>query len=135
VGFLIDDIDFSAIGAVATLFDVERIEVLRGPQGTRYGANALGGLVCVRSAAPPEPLCADFELTGGNDGTRAYGAALGGPLGGRAGYRVALHRHESNGFRDDVYLGRADTYGRGQLAVRGKLKSDVGARVGREATA
>jgi len=135
VGFLIDDIDFSAIGAVATLFDVERIEVLRGPQGTRYGANALGGLVYVRSAEPPETLSADFELTGGNDGTRAYGAALGGPLGGRAGYRVSLHRYESNGFRDNVYLGRDDTYGRDELALRGKLKFDVGERVGIEATA
>src|SRR5690606_38103930 len=44
IGFLIDDVDFSGIGAVGTLFDIERVEVLRGPQGTRYGANALGGL-------------------------------------------------------------------------------------------
>ena len=45
VGFLIDDIDFSGIGTVATLYDMQRVEVLRGPQGSRYGANALGGLV------------------------------------------------------------------------------------------
>src|SRR6202035_5033939 len=41
VGFLIDDIDFSGLGSAATLFDVDHIEVLHGPQGTLYGANAL----------------------------------------------------------------------------------------------
>ncbi|MCH7570589.1 MAG: TonB-dependent receptor plug domain-containing protein, partial [Deltaproteobacteria bacterium] len=40
VGFLVDDIDFSGIGTIATLFDIDHIEVLRGPQSIRYGANA-----------------------------------------------------------------------------------------------
>ena len=57
VGFLIDDIDFSGIGTIATTFDVQRIEVLRGPQGTRYGANALAGLVYVQSTLPPAVSC------------------------------------------------------------------------------
>ena len=52
VGFLIDDIDFSGLGMAATLFDVDHIEVLHGPQGTLYGANALAGLIYVKSAAP-----------------------------------------------------------------------------------
>ena len=54
VGFLIDDIDYSGIGSIATLFDIEQIEVLRGPQSGRYGANALAGLIYMRSATPTE---------------------------------------------------------------------------------
>lgn len=135
VGFLIDDIDFSSMGAVATLFDVEQVEVLRGPQGTRYGANALGGLVYVRSAAPPDTFSADFELTGGNDETAGYGVAVGGPIGRSAGFRASVHGYQSDGFRDNVYLGRDDTYNRDELTARTKFTFSPGERVDIEATA
>jgi iron complex outermembrane recepter protein len=121
IGFIVDDIDFSGLGSIATLFDIDRVEVLRGPQGTRYGANALGGLVYMRSQSPPADLAADFEATTGNDGTRALGAAVGGPVSDALRYRASIHSYENDGFRDNVFLGRDDTYGRDELTARGKL--------------
>ncbi|MDP4788667.1 MAG: TonB-dependent receptor plug domain-containing protein, partial [Haliea sp.] len=50
VGLLIDGIDFSGLGTLGTVFDVAQVEVLRGPQGTLHGANALAGLINIRSA-------------------------------------------------------------------------------------
>jgi outer membrane receptor protein involved in Fe transport len=121
IGFIVDDIDFSGLGSVGTLFDIDRVEVLRGPQGTRYGANALGGLVYMRSQAPSTKLSADVEATAGSDGTDALGAAIGGPIGDTLGFRTSLQTYENNGFRDNVFLGRDDTYGRDELTARGKL--------------
>jgi len=121
IGFIIDDIDFSGLGSVGTLFDIDRVEVLRGPQGTRYGANALGGLVYMRSQSPSDVLSADVEATAGSDGTDGLGAAFGGPIGDELGFRVSAQTYQNNGFRDNVFLGRDDTYGRDELTARGKL--------------
>jgi outer membrane receptor protein involved in Fe transport len=124
VGFLIDDIDFSGIGTIATTFDIERIEVLRGPQGTRYGANALAGLVYVQSATPAPEYEGRVQLTVGDDDTVAGGVALGGPLATDESllFRVSAHHHESNGFRDNAFLGRDDSNGRDETTLRGRLR-------------
>src|ERR1700720_3394172 len=62
VGFLIDDIDFSGLGTAGTLYDIDHVDVLRGPQATRYGANALAGLIYVKSADPADTLGGRAEL-------------------------------------------------------------------------
>lgn len=123
VGFLIDDIDFSGIGTIATLFDVRQIEVLRGPQGTRYGANALAGLVYVQSAEPSDEWSANVRLGVAEDDALSGGIAVGGPLSssGDTGFRLSAHHYQSNGFRRNAYLGRDDTNGRRETTVRGKL--------------
>ena len=86
IGFIVDDIDFSGLGSIATLFDIDRVEVLRGPQGTRYGANALGGLVYMRSQAPPADLAARLR---GDDRQRRDAARSAPPSAGRSATRSA----------------------------------------------
>ncbi len=130
VGFLIDDIDFSGIGTVATLFDVQRVEVLRGPQGSRYGANALAGLVYLQSTVPTAQRDGRAEVMVAGDDAWSAGLALGGSMsdGDTALYRLSAHHHSSDGFRDNPYLGRDDTNGRDEWALRGRVRllpSDV----------
>ncbi len=124
VGFLIDDIDFSGIGTIATLFDIQQVEILRGPQGSRYGANALGGLVYVQSVAPGEEFEGRVKMDAGTDGLFSAGIAFGGPLDadGSLAYRLSAHYFEGNGFRDNAYLGRDDTNGRQETTLRGRLR-------------
>jgi len=128
VGFLIDDIDFSGIGTVATLFDMQQVEVLRGPQGTRYGANALAGLIYMRSAEPTAEFDGRAELTAGDDGMVAGGFAVGGGLNSDDSImgRLSVHYHESNGFRENTFLNRDDTNGRDETTIRGRLKWSAG---------
>lgn len=123
VGFLIDDIDFSGIGTIATLFDIEQVEVLRGPQGTRYGANAIGGLIYMRSTAPTDEWSGLVEVGAGQDDALSGGVAFGGPITDDKAlkFRASAHRHESDGFRDNAFLGRDDTNGRDETSLRGKL--------------
>ncbi len=128
VGFLIDDIDFSGIGTVGTLFDIERVEVLRGPQGSRYGANALAGLVYLRSTRPTPEANGRVEVGAGSDDLWSAGVAFGGAVAGddRVLYRVSAQRYVSNGFRDNPWLGRDDTNGRDETTARARLIIEPG---------
>ena len=127
VGFLIDDIDFSGIGTVATLFDMESVEVLRGPQGSRYGANALAGLIYMRSKTPSAERDGRVQVAVGDDDARGIGLAFGGALDDeeRLLFRVSGQRFESNGFRDNPYLGREDSNGREETSLRARLRFDA----------
>jgi iron complex outermembrane receptor protein len=123
VGFLIDDIDFSGLGGAATLCDVDRIEVLRGPQGTLYGANALAGLISVRSAEPADTFGGRAELDVGDYGNRTVCAMLTGPVEGLdSAFRLVAQRYTSDGFYRNAYLGGADTDRRDETTLRGRWR-------------
>ncbi len=131
VGFLVDEIDFSGIGMIASTFDVEQVEVLRGPQGTRYGANALGGLIKVKTRDPQPFRDLGTELSAGGDGLWSAGAVAGDGLavgGLSGGWRAVVQRAVSDGFRENRFLERDDTNGRDETTARLKLQlADEGA--------
>jgi iron complex outermembrane recepter protein len=129
VGFLVDDIDFSGLGGLATLFDVDQIEVLRGPQGSLYGANALAGLIKVKTQDPRPELELGGEATIADYGTESLGAVIGGPLGAGGGdnaFRLVAQRYRSDGFRYNDFVHRNDTNGYDELTTRGKMRVGSG---------
>jgi iron complex outermembrane recepter protein len=121
VGFLIDDIDFSGLGTAGTLYDIDQADVLRGPQATRYGANALGGLIYLRSAEPTDTLYGRVDLDGGDYGTRSEGAVISGPIDSLdSGFRLAVQHYYTNGYFNNVYLNRDDTNREDEYTYRAK---------------
>jgi outer membrane receptor protein involved in Fe transport len=125
IGFIIDGIDFTGIGSVAGLFDVQQVEVLRGPQAAAFGANALAGMVIVETTNPSSLTNGKIEATAGDNDLFSFGIAAGGPLGdpesGKLAYRISLYQYQDNGYRSNRFLGKDDTNARDETTARLKL--------------
>lgn len=108
VGIYIDDVYIPrSNGALFDLYNIERMEVLRGPQGTLFGRNTTAGAIQVISRKPGDALEAGAELTVGSYERLDARANLGGPIvpGKVAGQVAVLHR-EQEGWLTDVASGR-----------------------------
>ena len=122
VGLMIDGIDFSRTGGAATLFDIEQVEVLRGPQGTRFGTNALAGVINMQSKQPTEDLEVHVEMGIAEYGTQNLGVAVGGTLvENKLLGRASIHSHQSDGYMDNQFLNRDDTQNHDEITARGQL--------------
>jgi len=129
VGLYLDDvpITYSAPDPDLRLVDVDRVEVLRGPQGTLYGSGSIGGIVRIVTVKPnPTAFSGDVTVEAsavrhGAQGT-GFDATLNLPLlAGRAAIRGSVYRDERPGYIDNTRLGLTDVnYGqRGGVRVAG----------------
>ena len=125
VGLIIDGVDLSGLGGAATLFDVQQVEVLRGPQGTLYGANAMAGLINVVTPDATENLSGFLQVDAGNYSARGAGGVLAGPIGDDVGFRISARTYQDDGFIDNIYLNRDDTNARDERTLRGKLQGKL----------
>lgn len=125
VGVLIDGIDFTGISTAASTLDIQQVEILRGPQGTLYGANALAGLINLVSVDPTETTQGKVEASLGNFNSQTLKAAIGGPASEKIGYRVAAQTTRSDGYYQNTYLGLDDNNDIDETTLRGKFTLDA----------
>lgn len=103
VSVVVDDVPMARSGqGFQDLIDVQRVEVLRGPQSTLFGKNASAGLVSVTTKAPGKALSGDFDATYAEGGELQLRGSVSGPLNDVLGFSVSGFFKDFDGFVDNV---------------------------------
>lgn len=111
--------------ALLSLFDIDRVEVLRGPQGTLFGANTTGGVINVVTKQPTGELGGEFEAVYGNYNHIELNAALNFPITENLSGKVSVLHNSMDGYfrnyADNRRIGKRDI-----TSLRGYLKYEGG---------
>lgn len=107
--------------ALSGFYDVQRVEVLRGAQGTLYGRNATGGSINIITADPTPELDGYAQATYGTDNHVAIEGAVGGPLSDKVQVRVAARSDSHDGYGINEFTGN-EIDDNQENAVRAKIK-------------
>lgn len=127
VGYYLDEVFIGqGVGAAVDLFDLAQVEVLRGPQGTLFGRNAIGGAVSYTTARPTDEFEARLEIDAGNYDYYRIGGVISGPIvPDRIQGRLAIVTRQRVGFYNNVLLGQ-DVNTQGSWPARGQLAVQLG---------
>lgn len=122
----LDEVYLASSGMFGTpLYDVGRIEVLRGPQGTLFGRASSGGLVSIIPAKPSATFEGFAEIGYGSYDEVSAEAAVSGPLSDRVRFRVAGKAQYSDGWWKNFTVGGKDYQERKFWGLRGQLEADL----------
>ena len=124
VSVLMDDVVMENVTLKSfPVFDVDRIEVLRGPQGTLFGRNTPAGIVKIDTNKPTNDFSAQASVSAGSFGSISLDAGVGGPLvKDRLAARISLLYQGRDDYVDNGFTGEEDVYGGyDEIAVRGQL--------------
>ncbi len=128
VGIVVDDLELGSAASAGMLYDAAQVEVLRGPQGTRYGAAAHAGMVRITTKAPTDEFEARLDGGAGNYGSYNAGMVISGPLGETLRGRVALQQNTGDGYIHNAYSGDHDTANYDEFTGRALLDWQPGDR-------
>lgn len=105
--------------------DVERVEVQRGPQGTLYGRNAVGGNINLITRRPTDELEGSFGINVGNYQKRQIQAVLNTPINDRLRTRLAISDSERDGYIKNLNPGGKDRNDSDYTSIRGSMEYDL----------
>ena len=109
VGVTIDGVFAANNGGVnLDLFDVESIEVLRGPQGTLYGRNTIGGVINIKRTTPTRELGFKMQVGVEENSTQDLQAIVNFPIGDKAGLKIGMRQLEADNWMYNVTTQRRD---------------------------
>jgi iron complex outermembrane receptor protein len=112
VSIIVDDVVLeNVILKSFPLFDLERVEVLRGPQGTLFGRNTPAGIVKFDTKKPSQEFGGDVTVSYGELGSTTIEGAVGGGLNDTVSARVSAIYHERTDWIDNTYTGQKDAMG------------------------
>jgi iron complex outermembrane receptor protein len=107
------------------MFDLERIEVLKGPQGALFGRNTIGGAISVVTAKPADEFAAKIAVTGGNEGIFRLQGLITGPISENLSAKLVVSHRRHDGFVRNVLLGKS-VNDEDRTSIRGQIKLDAG---------